>query len=246
MKIIAPKPFTYRGGNKAVLLLHGFTGNTGDVRRLGRHIQQHGYTCHAPLFNGHGGTPGQLLQTGPEDWWQDVIQGYNALKAEGYRDIAVAGVSMGGVFSLKIATEWPVKGIISMSAPAKEKSIDDLYERVRNYARSYKKMEEKNADQIEAELKELEQAPMPFLKNLQQIIIETSQKLNRITAPIFILQGCLDQDLYKESARWIAQNVSSEKKQIKWYEQSGHLITLGKEREKVYEDIENFLNSLDW
>ncbi|MBP2078408.1 esterase/lipase [Oceanobacillus polygoni] len=29
MEVIAPKPFTYRGGgDKAVLLLHGFTGNT--------------------------------------------------------------------------------------------------------------------------------------------------------------------------------------------------------------------------
>ncbi|GAA3314081.1 hypothetical protein GCM10020331_005760 [Ectobacillus funiculus] len=34
MKIVSAKPFTYRGGNKAVLLLHGFTGNTRDVKNV--------------------------------------------------------------------------------------------------------------------------------------------------------------------------------------------------------------------
>ncbi len=36
MKIVAPKPFTFKGGKRAVLLLHGFTGTTADVRMLGR------------------------------------------------------------------------------------------------------------------------------------------------------------------------------------------------------------------
>lgn len=36
MKIAQPKPFTFEGGEKAVLLLHGFTGNSADVRMLGR------------------------------------------------------------------------------------------------------------------------------------------------------------------------------------------------------------------
>ncbi len=36
MKLVAPKPFTFEGGKRAVLLLHGFTGTTADVRMLGR------------------------------------------------------------------------------------------------------------------------------------------------------------------------------------------------------------------
>lgn len=246
MKVVAPKPFTYSGGNKAVLLLHGFTGNPGDVRKLGRYLQQHGYTCHAPLFKGHGVEPENLLQTGPEDWWQNVIEGYRFLEAEGYKDIAVAGVSLGGVFSLKVGEELPVKAVVSMCAPMKEKSIDDLYMRVKNYAEGYMKIEGKNDEQIEAELKKLEQTPMPTLKSLQQLILETSKKIDTITSPIFVLQGLLDQDLYKESAEIIYKKVSTEKKQIKWYEQSGHIITLGKEREKIYEDICHFLDALDW
>lgn len=135
MKVVAPKPFTYKGGEKAVLLLHGFTGSAIDVRKLGKYLQQRGYTCHAPLYTGHGIGPEQLIQSGPDDWWHDVISGYQHLKEEGFKEIAVAGVSLGAVFSLKLATELPVKALVSMCAPMQAKSIDDLSKRVHQYAK---------------------------------------------------------------------------------------------------------------
>ena len=57
MKIIAPKPFTIESGKRAVLLLHGFTGNPNDVKRLGRYLAERNYTVHAPLYKGHGLDP---------------------------------------------------------------------------------------------------------------------------------------------------------------------------------------------
>src|SRR5690625_7730435 len=69
MKVIEPQPLTYRSGEKAVLLLHGFTGSTVGLRNLGRYLQKYGYTVHAPLYKGHGLDPYQLIETRPEDWW---------------------------------------------------------------------------------------------------------------------------------------------------------------------------------
>lgn len=40
MKVVAPKSFTLEGGKRAVLLLHGFTGSTKDVKRLGQYLQK--------------------------------------------------------------------------------------------------------------------------------------------------------------------------------------------------------------
>lgn len=40
MKLASPKPFTFEGGDRAVLLLHGFTGNSADVRMLGRYLEK--------------------------------------------------------------------------------------------------------------------------------------------------------------------------------------------------------------
>ena len=75
MKVKAPQPFTFGEGKRAVLLLHGFTGHSADVRMLGRFLEKKGYTCHAPIMKGHGGaTPEELMTTGPDQWWKDVIR----------------------------------------------------------------------------------------------------------------------------------------------------------------------------
>lgn len=42
MRIQLPKPFFFEEGKRAVLLLHGFTGNSSDVRQLGRYLQKKG------------------------------------------------------------------------------------------------------------------------------------------------------------------------------------------------------------
>lgn len=246
MKVVAPEPFTYIGGRKAVLLLHGFTGSTRDVKQLGRYLQDHGYTCHAPLYEGHGRQPSALISTGPKDWWGNVIDGYEFLKTAGFDEIAVVGVSLGAAFSLKLGVDFPVKGIVSMCAPMNVKNTEALFYRVRNYAEGYKRFEGKTKKQITSELNELEQKPMRSLKSLQYFILSMRDKLHQIASPTFVIQGCLDEPLYKESAQFIYENVSAETKLIRYYEHSGHIITLDKEREKVYEEIAHFLNSLKW
>lgn len=114
MKIKQPEPFTFESGKRAVLLLHGFTGHTADVRMLGRYLEKKGYTCHAPIYRGHGKPPEELIDATPEQWWEDVTAAYNHLKDLGYREIAVAGLSLGGVLGLKLAYSEQVKGVIPM------------------------------------------------------------------------------------------------------------------------------------
>lgn len=77
------------------------------------------------------------------------------------------------------------------------------------------------------------------------MIMETSEKLDSIPSSVFVLQGPLDDSLSKERTPIMYQNVHTAAKQLKWYEQSGRIITLDKEREQVY-DISIFLHSLNW
>ena len=83
-----------------------------------------------PHYKGHGVPPEELIQTGPEEWWEDVLAGYNQLKEAGYDEIAVAGLSLGGVFSLKLGYNMPVKGIVTMCAPMTMRTTDLMYEGV--------------------------------------------------------------------------------------------------------------------
>lgn len=246
MKIVTPKPFTFEGGKRAVLLLHGFTGNTADVRMLGRYLEKNGYTCHAPLYKGHGVPPEQLVHTGSDDWWKDVMEGYELLKKNGHDEIAVAGLSLGGVFSLKLGYTVPVKGIVPMCAPMYIKSAETMYEGVLDYARQYKKMEGKSSEQIEMEMIEFQKTPMKTLKALQDLIADVRSHVDMIYAPTFVVQARYDHMINTDSANIIYNEVEADLKEIKWYEESGHVITLDKEKDQLHKDILEFLNRLNW
>ncbi|WIY63710.1 MULTISPECIES: alpha/beta hydrolase [Bacillus] len=246
MKLASPKPFTFEGGDRAVLLLHGFTGNSADVRMLGRFLEKKGYTCHAPIYKGHGVPPEQLVHTGPEDWWKDVMAAYQHLKDLGYEKIAAVGLSLGGVFSLKLAYTLPILGAVPMCAPMYIKSEEIMYQGILAYAREYKKREQKSPERIAEEMMEFKKTPMNTLKALQDLIRDVRNNVDMIYAPTFVVQARHDEMINTDSANIIYNGVESTLKEIKWYEDSTHVITLDKQRDELHEDVYNFLEQLDW
>lgn len=246
MKKVSPKPFTFEAGQRSVLLLHGFTGHSADVRMLGRFLEGKGYTCHAPIYKGHGVPPEELVHTGPNDWWQDVMNAYQFLVDKGYKQIAAVGLSLGGVFSLKLGYTVPIKGIVPMCAPMHIKSEEVMYQGILDYARAYKKYEGKTEQQIEQEMAEFQKTPMKTLKALQQLIADVRNNVDMIYAPTFVVQARHDHMINTDSATIIYEEIEANMKELKWYEQSGHVITLDQERDQLHEDIYQFLERLDW
>ena len=246
MKTQFAKPFFFEGGPRAVLLLHGFTGSSADVRMLGRFLEKHGYTCYAPHYKGHGVEPEQLITTGPSDWWQDVIESYRFLKEKGYDEIAVAGLSLGGVYALKLALNEPVKGIVTMCSPMTMRTTDIMFQGVLEYASAFKKREGKKEDQIAFEIEKMKAHGMASLPELQQLITSVRESIDMLYTPVFVTQSRNDQVINPDSATIIYETVESPNKRLKWFEISGHVITIGPEKEQLHEDILMFLNDLQW
>lgn len=246
MKVTLPKPFTFERGKRAVLFLHGFTGNSADCRMLARFLEKKGYTCHGIQYKGHGAPPEELVQTGPEDWWKDVLEGYEFLKNKGYTEIAAVGLSLGGVFSLKLGYTVPIKGIVPMCAPMYIKSEEVMYQGVLEFAREYKKREGKDPEQIEKEMDEFQKTPMNTLKSLQDLIADVRDHVDHVYAPTFVVQGRHDKMINPDSANIIYNEIESEVKELKWYEESGHVITFDQEKDQLHEDVYQFLEKLDW
>ncbi|MCM3745354.1 carboxylesterase [Sporosarcina luteola] len=246
MRIAQPKPFFFQNGKRAVLLLHGFTGTSADVRMLGRFLEKKGYTSLAPHYKGHGVPPEQLIETGPDEWWEDVMTGYNQLKEAGYNEIAVGGLSLGGVFSLKLGVKMPVKGIVTMCAPMSMKTTDKMYEGILKYASDYKRYEGKTGAEIEEEVEALRGKTMPSLDDLRTLVDDVRMELPEVESPLLVVQSRNDEVIDPDSANVIYDNAASDQKQIEWFEKSGHVITLGPEKEQLHEDVYQFLESLDW
>jgi carboxylesterase len=246
MKIIPPKPFTFEAGPRAVLLLHGFTGNSADVRMMGRFLQKKGYTCHAPIYKGHGQALENILEYDPEDWWEDVTAAYGHLKNLGHTEIAVGGLSLGGVFSLKLGYTVPIKGIIPMCAPMYFRSEESMSSGLIQHAREYKELEGKSKKQVGEEIERIKQLPTDTFKGIQDLVKDVRDHIDHIYAPTLVVQARNDEIINPDSANVIYENVESNNKHIKWYEESSHVITLAKEKEQFHEDVFQFLEGLDW
>ncbi|WP_436952857.1 alpha/beta hydrolase [Staphylococcus shinii] len=244
MQMKLPEPFFFEEGNRAVLLLHGFTGNSSDVRQLGRFLQKKGYTSYAPQYEGHAAPPEEILKSSPFVWLKDALDGYDFLVEKGYDEIVVAGLSLGGCYALKLSLNRDVKGIITMCSPMYIKTEGAMFEGVLEYARNFKKYEGKDEATIQKEMDNFK--PTDTLKELQGQIEDVREHIDEVMDPLLIIQAEQDQMINKDSANIIYNESESDDKDIKWYANSGHVITIDKEKELVFEDVYNFLESLDW
>lgn len=241
MKIVAPKSIHLQGDERGVLLLHSFTSTTRDMKKLAESLHADGYSCYVPSYHGHGLPVEELLATSPSDWWADVVKGYETLKEHGATSIAVIGVSLGGVFALKLAELYDVEKVVIMSVPY-ARSADDLFERVLAYGLNYKKLVRTERDDLERELGELLEADRTPLQQFSALIDNVMRDLASVTAPIHILYGQRDEPLYEKSAIRIAEALQSSDKLVKGYANSSHLMPLSRDKEEITAHIKEFLH----
>ncbi|UZM97301.1 hypothetical protein OL548_19095 [Lysinibacillus sp. MHQ-1] len=89
-------------------------------------------------------------------------------------------------------------------------------------------------------MKPFSDMPLDAMIAFQHFIIETMQQLEKITIPIAIFYGKRDEDLYAYSADTIYQRVHSARKHKRGFENSKHLMTLGREQDKILQEIMSF------
>lgn len=245
MKIIqrSPEPFFYPGGKTGILIIHGFTGTPSELRPMGQFFKDQGYTVYAPLLPGHGTSPEELEQKTWRDWYQSVLEAYQKMRAEDLDYLFVAGLSMGGCLSLLLSTEKDVDGVIPMCAPI---YIRDrrafLVDLIRPFMR-YKKRatDPKRSPEIEAHLVPYDRTPLKSIGELNRLITEVRRRLSQVTAPALVVQACRDELILEKSAQTIYERIASEKKKLSWYENSTHIITVDKERKRLFEEVHAFI-----
>jgi carboxylesterase len=104
--VIQPTEFLFRGSRIGVLLIHGLTGTPSELRFVGRGLHQAGYTVYGMRLAGHCGTEADLIASGWSDWCASVDAAADRLLGSVDR-IFVAGLSMGALLALRLATRLP-------------------------------------------------------------------------------------------------------------------------------------------
>src|SRR4030042_845478 len=104
--------FYWKAGPTGVLLCHGFTATTAEVRLLGQVLFAQGYTVAPPLLPGHGTTPQDCNRYSWQDWYASVEQTYQQL-ASLCKRVMIGGESTGALLILYLASQHPeISGIL--------------------------------------------------------------------------------------------------------------------------------------
>ena len=232
-------------GDTAILLLHSFTSNAKEMRHLANVLFDAGYTCYVPNLAGHGANPEKLFASSMEQVWQGAKEAMTQLIDEGYTKIYIVGQSLGGVLGIRLANSFSeCSALCILSSPVIERPIDGLERRVAHFAKRYYLNQGKSDDELQVFFKEHFPRPVVKLRALQQFIVTTGNELSQINQPLYLAKGALDDEVFQQSIDLIEQSVKSKTIEKKLYENSGHLITLGKERQQLAKDLIRFFQAL--
>lgn len=235
------EPFLLPGGEKGVLLVHGFTGSPSEMRLMGEALQAEGYTVLAPRLCGHGTTVSEMAVTRWPHWYGSVQDGYHLLKAM-CSEISIVGLSMGGLFALQASQELPVKKVVSLATPIfinnRRLPLLPLYRIFRKYVYRQKK-EYPGIDPCYTV--SYEQTPIACLDSMLALIDHVDSLLPNVSVPALIIQSHNDHTVRPRSAKHIYDRLGSQEKTLLWLEHSGHLMTLDIEHAAVFAAVIDFL-----
>lgn len=238
------EPFYFPGNRVGCLLLHGFSGSPSEMRFMGERLAKHGWTVLGIRLSGHGTTPEQLAKTRWEDWAMDAEAGVRKLR-ESCDTIIGIGLSMGGLLALQLAADGRIDGIVSMNAPM---VLADKRARFVRLIRPFKTFISKPraprlalAQQVELERFVYHRIPVDALISLNSAIRSVRRSLFRIKCPTLLMQSIKDFTVNPISVQIIMGKIQQIKPEVLYWEKSGHILTLGPERQEVVLRVHEFL-----
>jgi carboxylesterase len=243
------QPFFFEGTNgKCVLLVHGWTSTAYEVRRLGKYLNENGFTVSGPMLRGHGTKPEDLDNLKWQDWLEDLIKIFDELKKE-YGDVYVAGTSIGASLVMLLAAERPeAKKLVLMATPYEikfEKILEVLGKFLVLAGKKFNKKYYPPTFGVSTTVTRLISYQKYSINSSLEVLsmIRTAKmKIQKITQPVFLIQSRQDHIVTKNSLEKIYDKVGSEIKRKKYIKRAYHTFISDIKNESVFEDILNFLN----
>jgi carboxylesterase len=231
-----------------VLLLHGFTSDVKTVTGIVPQLEQAGIPYEAPVLRGHGTRYQDLYGVTARDWYVDAERAMIKLWNKVDR-IVVVGFSMGGLVALELAMRHPDKlsGIVTVAACLKYADPLSALTGVLSKVVKYWPMPETFSDPSvrSPELHNYPKMPTRTFAELYDYSQVVADRLHEVHVPIRVLQSKRDTVVAPESANIIYEKVSSPVREIIWYERSGHEMMQDVEKERVFDDIMEFVHRFE-
>lgn len=226
--------FFWEAGSTGVVLLHGYTATTTEVRLLAQSLHENGYTVAAPLLPGHGTSPEDCNRHTWQDWYAAAEQAYQQLSSRCHR-VVVGGESAGALLTLHLAYNHPEAAAVLCYAPALWLRLSRAKAFFLSLCVPFISSIPKAPPTDDNPWKGYTVNPLRAASELKKLQKNTSPILPSIRQPILVMQGRLDPTVHPSSAQVIYDQVGSAIKELHWLEHSTHCVILHKEHQLAAE-----------
>ncbi|MGH7639849.1 MAG: alpha/beta hydrolase [Candidatus Dormibacteria bacterium] len=229
-------PYWIEGGDRGVLLLHGFAGTPPELRPLADQLERRGFTVFAPLLRGHGTDPEDLERTGLRDWTESAAAALRQLQQR-CRAVGVAGQSMGATLALHLGATLPQpRALVTQSGFLELRDWRvRLLPAVQHLVRWHVPSGEVDLYDQEAihQLHGYPRRPTRAVLQLARLGRLVARELPGVFQPLLVLHGGCDAAVDPSQADRIIGGVSSEVRAMRLFPRSGHGLSVDVDRQEV-------------
>jgi len=213
---------------------------------MGEYLAQLGFTVLGIRLAGHATRPEDLVRTRWTDWVSSVEDGWHILN-DATEHIFTIGLSLGGVLSLYLASQFPVTGVVTMSTPYD--LPNDPRRRFLNalkYVVPYVSKVHTDQQDTEASKDHIDYPNYPTrgIAELNDLMSEMRAVLPQVTAPVLMIHSQGDASVPIDDMQNIFDRLGSKDKQTLLVENSGHVIPRGNERMLAFEATGDFIRNV--
>ena len=219
------------------LIIHGFAGSPDEVEPLHTCLRQQGYITECPILMGHEDNLRNLGASTHLQWIQSAEEALLQLQKR-CTHIILLGFSMGGHIAANLAMKYPVAAVVTMNTPIYywniKRVVSNTFHDVRSGDHRHLKHYRDSAFKT----------PLKAMIEFRRILNKTKPLYDELTCPMLIAHGLRDDNTQPRSAAYIHTYIRSDVKQLKYYPASEHLICLGPDKERLFEDICAFVKEV--
>ena len=243
----------------AALLIHGLSGSSLEVARLGQILHQSGLAVLTPNIPGFAyGSPASGWLT-----WVDAVRAHLQTLQSTYATVSIVGISMGATLCMEVATHddvtaiallapataydgWAVPWYRFMLPIARYLPFRHIYryveaepfgvKNITMRAAVKKMLEDRQESEIGGESISFDQ-----LAEADALIAHVLGRIDLISDPLLIIHAADDESVHPRNAQHIYDHVSSVDKELILLGDCYHMITVDNERDTVFYETEMFI-----